>query len=306
MGEFEYNEKRYEGNHTPLITKELFYACKQIRERHDNPRKITHDFLYTGLITCSHCGCQLTAEIKKGKYIYYHCTGNRGGTCKRKYLKEEHIDDLIKDLLSKIQPTKEDAKAVIDKFKEIVNANFEYDKKSVEEISKKISLLKNRLNKLYLDRLDGMIDDEFYRNKKTEFQNELDVLELQHNNFIAETDTLVDMATQIIELCKNAYNHYYSSDNENKRLLLKLLCSNFTWDGQDVHITLKSTVQPMLLGANFNKCGDGGSRTHVRNDTETISTFIGTFNLGQLQGNYRNRQPTKDIFREYQLRLIET
>lgn len=47
-----------------------------------------------------------------------------------------------------------------------------------------------------------MITDEFYKDKKTEFQDELDELELRHNNFISEMDNLVDMATQIIELCK--------------------------------------------------------------------------------------------------------
>ena len=207
------------------------------------------------MITCSHCGCQLTAEIKKGKYIYYHCTGNRGGTCKKHYLKEEHIDEHIKTLLSKIQPSKEDAQAIIEKFKEIINGNFEYDKKSMEEIGKKISLLKNRLNKLYIDRLDGMITDDFYKEKKKEFQDELDELELKHDNFISETDALVDMATQVIELCKNAYSNYLRADNENKRLLLKILCSNFLWDGENIVIKLKNTVEPMLLGANFNKCG---------------------------------------------------
>lgn len=100
-----------------------------------------------------------------------------------------------------------------------------------------------------------MITDEFYREKKNEFQGELDELELKHDNFLAETDTLVDMATQIIELCKNAYNHYLRSDNENKRLLLKILCSNFLYDGSNLVIKLKSTVEPMLLGANFNNGG---------------------------------------------------
>lgn len=72
------------------------------------------------------------------------------------------MDEHIRTLLEKIQPSKEDAKTIVEKFKEIVNANFDNDKKSMEEIGKKISLLKNRLNKLYLDRLYGMITDEFY------------------------------------------------------------------------------------------------------------------------------------------------
>lgn len=112
-----------------------------------------------------------------------------------------------------------------------------------------------------MDRLDGMISDEFYIEKKREFQNELDDFEIQHRNITLENDMLIDMGVQIIELCKNAYNHYLRADNENKRLLLKILCSNFLYDGSNVVITLKNTLEPMLLGVNFSKCG--GYKTTV-------------------------------------------
>ncbi len=41
-------------------------------------RKVKHEFAFSGLITCGHCGCSLVGEIKKGRYIYYHCTGYKG------------------------------------------------------------------------------------------------------------------------------------------------------------------------------------------------------------------------------------
>jgi hypothetical protein len=28
---------------------------------------------FSGLITCGHCGCAMVDEIKKGRYVYYHC-----------------------------------------------------------------------------------------------------------------------------------------------------------------------------------------------------------------------------------------
>lgn len=34
---------------------------------------------------CANCGCYVTAEIKKGRYIYYHCTNGRGN-CDQKSL----------------------------------------------------------------------------------------------------------------------------------------------------------------------------------------------------------------------------
>ena len=38
-------------------------------------RRVTHDFAFSGLIACGRCGCSVVGEIKKQKYIYYHCTG---------------------------------------------------------------------------------------------------------------------------------------------------------------------------------------------------------------------------------------
>jgi hypothetical protein len=36
-----------------------------------------------------HCGCALTAKIKKGRYIYYHCTVIRGSP--EKYVRKEQM-----------------------------------------------------------------------------------------------------------------------------------------------------------------------------------------------------------------------
>jgi hypothetical protein len=45
---------------------------------------------FHGLVFCGHCGCALTAEIKKGRYVYYHCTGYKG-KCPEKYVREEEM-----------------------------------------------------------------------------------------------------------------------------------------------------------------------------------------------------------------------
>jgi hypothetical protein len=41
-----------------------------------------------GLLTCGRCGRSMTAEKKKGKYVYYRCTSHRG-TCGNAYIREE-------------------------------------------------------------------------------------------------------------------------------------------------------------------------------------------------------------------------
>jgi site-specific DNA recombinase len=74
MGDFDWKGTRYHGVHVPLITRDLWDRVQQvldhrIAKRH---RKIEHDFAFSRLIACGHCGCSLVCEIEKGRYIYYH------------------------------------------------------------------------------------------------------------------------------------------------------------------------------------------------------------------------------------------
>ena len=51
-----------------------------------------HEFALTGLVHCGHCGCLMVGELKKQRYVYYHCTGNRG-RCGEPYVREERLED---------------------------------------------------------------------------------------------------------------------------------------------------------------------------------------------------------------------
>ena len=62
--------------------------------------KQRHAFM--GLLTCARCGCAMTAERKKGKYVYYRCTGFKGA-CGNTYIREERLADLLGDVITPIQ-----------------------------------------------------------------------------------------------------------------------------------------------------------------------------------------------------------
>lgn len=48
------------------------------------------------------CGCTFTAETKKKRYIYYHCTFAKG-KCKSAYLREESVDDILGEMTKAVQ-----------------------------------------------------------------------------------------------------------------------------------------------------------------------------------------------------------
>src|SRR5262249_3527072 len=75
-GDFDFNGKRYRGRYEPIITHELYQRVQEMLQRRlGRRRRQKHDFAFSGLLTCGHCGCSMVGERKKGRYVYYHCTG---------------------------------------------------------------------------------------------------------------------------------------------------------------------------------------------------------------------------------------
>jgi hypothetical protein len=60
-----------------------------------------HDLAFSGLIACGHCGYSIVGEIKKQRYVYYHCTGYRG-RCDEPYVREEIIGQRFSELLGRL------------------------------------------------------------------------------------------------------------------------------------------------------------------------------------------------------------
>ncbi len=75
-------------------------------ERQKKSRQNHTEFAYNGIVKCAKCGCDYTGEAKfkkkkdgtSKKYIYYHCTGNRGGNCK----KDSYISIVFRTLLKSV------------------------------------------------------------------------------------------------------------------------------------------------------------------------------------------------------------
>ena len=262
MGDFIWNGKRYEGKHDPLITKELYYYCQHIiKEKTSTSRSVNHNFLFSGIIKCQKCGCALVGELKKGKYIYYHCTGNRGGNCKRKYLKEEIAEKRFIEILKSLKVSDEGYELIIKFVKEKVAEENAYAKEQTEQTQTKIAKLKERLNKLFNVWIDGKIDDDLYNKKSAEFQNELDALDYRLLKLNKSDAEAINFSKKILELFKAAPELYLRGSMESKQDLIKLLCSNFLWDGENVTIIIKKAFQPLVEIAYLINGGPQWTRT---------------------------------------------
>lgn len=265
-GQFDWNGKRYKGQHEGIISNKVYHAAMSIKDGKGHKRGMKRDYLYRGLIKCEICGRNLTAETqrgghKSGEYIYYHCTDN----CinKKRNLNSKYIDEAIEVALKQITKSDKETAELKLEMKEVLRRQQSYDEKAKKQIEHKISLLEKRLNKLYEDKIDGEVDHDFYTEKKELWQNELDELMFKFGGAIKANREIMEKFAIYIEPAKNAYWLYSQLSLEKKTEYLKIITSNLFYDGSKIVVELKRAYSQLSKLALFDNGADDGDRTHV-------------------------------------------
>ena len=239
-GDFDWNGKTYRGSHQPLISLGLFDRVQEILDgRFTTKQKVTkHEFAFSGLVSCGHCGCALVAEKKKGKYVYYHCTGNKG-KCAEPYAREEVLEECFADLLKGLVFDDE----VMDWVTEALHQSHADEKRFRDEaialLQAEHSKIQNSLDKLYEDRLDGFIEPAFFERKTHEWrqtQRRLADQIAEHED--ANHDYFKD-GVRLLELSKKAYFLFKKQNQSEKRKLLDFVCSNSIWKDRTLTATFR-------------------------------------------------------------------
>ena len=135
---------------------------------HNKPQYGKQEIAFRGLLRCVHDNCTITGERKKGKYVYYRCTGYRGKCATPRFteseiaeklsvvLKDIHIPDVI---LAQLQASlSRDQNQLID--------NASAQRNSLEQ---RLVAIQRRMDQAYQDKLDGTIPQEFWERKMVEW-----------------------------------------------------------------------------------------------------------------------------------------
>ena len=224
----------YRGTHKPIITRALFDKVQEVLtgSGHQKPRPQKHHWAFQGLIFCGHCGCAMVAERHKGKYVYYHCTGNRG-ICPKQYIREEEIDRQFLSSLKKLQMDDEIIQWVVKALKHSHDDEKTYHAGRVSNLEKQYRLLQERLDSMYIDKLDGKIAVDLFNRKNNEWRKEQSDILRSLESHQAANRIYIEEGVQMLELAQHAVLHYENQNMLEKREVLNFVYSNSTWkDGQ--------------------------------------------------------------------------
>ena len=251
-GVFEYEGTiRENAQHSAIISKELFY---RVQDRLIDPNKIRKheiDFAYTGIINCGHCGCQITAEAKKDrhgeyKYIYYHCTGNNGGDCKRHWITEEVLNDAISEVIKHIVIPSNLKEEILKRLKLLHEKKYEYSENKRNNINQRINFYERKI-KTILNLYSN--EDMTYEQWKAENQECLaqkDKLIIQLNEMNELDRQFYEKTDMLLGFTENVHEYFQKGNSQQRRRILEIISDEVTFKNGELNIKLKPLFQSIV------------------------------------------------------------
>jgi site-specific DNA recombinase len=240
MGEFEWNGRLYLGKHQPLVSGDLWERVQGVLDgRHAKKhRRVKHDFAFSGLIACGHCGCSIVGEIKKQRYIYYHCTGYKG-RCEEPYVREEVIGQRFSELLGRLTFDEEVLGWVRDALRAChANERREHET-AIGRLRAEYDRLEGRMHTMYVDKLDGKVDGAFFDRMSAEWRSEQNRCLREIERHRAADQSYLEEGVRLLELARDAQRLFEKQEPREKRRLLNFVVSNCTWKGGEMVANLR-------------------------------------------------------------------
>jgi site-specific DNA recombinase len=239
-GVFVWNGETYKGQHQPLISHDLWAQVQDVLDGR-NARKVhgaNKEFAFSGLIRCGHCGCALVGEIKKQRYVYYHCTGYKG-KCGEPYVREEVLENQFSELLRHLRFDDEVLHWIITALKESSADKQRDEDQAIARLEAEIARLRNRCAVAYADKLDGTISEAFFRRMNAQWLEEQDRCLRDLEVHLHGDHKYMDRGIEMLHLAQNAHRLFEVQDPMRKRALLNFVLSNCVWKNQKLTADFK-------------------------------------------------------------------
>lgn len=170
--------------------------------------------------------------VKKKKYVYYHCTGHKG-KCPEKYVREEEVAKQFGGALKTIQMDEDVLQWVVRALKESHTDEKRYHNEVISKLQGKYKKLQERIDAMYVDKLDGKISQDFYDTKSDEWRQEQEEIRSKIEKHESANISYMEEGIKILELAQKAAVLYDAQEMTEKRRLLKFVFSNSVWkDGR--------------------------------------------------------------------------
>lgn len=162
---------RVNDTHEAIIDKDTFEKVQCILEKRGTNTKLKYDYLLRGLLYCYHCKRKLQIVLKKNSkrnaksHPYITCSDHKKRGCYPLSINYEKFEKHIIYVVKKICQIYADKEIFYSIYQKNQNKTLDIRdgyKKKLEQIDKAILEINNNLDKMYMDKLQGIILEEDY------------------------------------------------------------------------------------------------------------------------------------------------
>ena len=228
---------RVENTHEAIIDIDVFEKVQCIIERRGTNTKLKYDYLLRGLLYCYHCKRKLQIVLKKNSkrnsksHPYITCSDAKERGCYPLNLNYEKFEQHIIYVVQKICQIYADKEIFYSIYEQYQNKTLdirERYKKKIEQIDRAITDINNNLDKMYMDKLKGVLQEEDYVRVSQKFNFERTKLcnqkkELEQKLIGTEekinTKNKIKEEKELDELIEN----FFKFNNPDKMFLYRLI-----------------------------------------------------------------------------------
>ena len=238
-GRMLYNGKEYPHYYECIISRELFDEVQRIKSGYmkKHSKFAGLPYLYRGLITCARCGCMISPEKKKGKYVYYHCT-EYNGKHKAEYVREEDLTSQFAELYKSLQIPLNVIEQITSTLRTSHQDKTQFHRTMLQSFQSEYQKYETRIEKMYEDKLDGNINASLYNQKREEYRRKQDELTDKIARLGIADEEYYLTSEYFLRIASRAYDLFLSSEPEQKRQLIKITLQNLKLKGKKIDFEL--------------------------------------------------------------------
>ena len=118
--------------------------------------------------------------------------------------------------------------------------------------------LQDRINAMYVDKLDGLVDTAFYDRMSNQWREEQNRCQREIERHQNADKSYLDEGIALLELARNAQRLFASQEPREKRRLLNFVLSNCTWEDGEVVATFRQPFDMLAEVATAAACVETG------------------------------------------------
>lgn len=247
VGYFVHNGRWYRGAHEPMVTWAEFERVQTLLGRpmpfqkesgggespavtQRKPQK--YNLTYCGLMRCTLCGGAVTGHTVRKKsgrnYTYYFCQ-NKEGKCLKTAVREEIIDDLVNEQLSRLFLLPEFDEWAQQELEVWRGATRSATQSMAQGVSVTLDTLDRQLESLLTLKIKELISDDEFATRRTTLLNEKVRLENATREREEQQEAAKLAVENALDFISNAQTNFAQGDASLRRAVVSALSSNLSF-----------------------------------------------------------------------------